>query len=960
MEAATRINGQGGGFAGVGQVIASGIGIGDRHRIKVAGTTTGADRGKLVAGIGQINSLPGSEGHQVGVSGHAHGVGLGNVTVRKHRQGTVGTTGEVQHATGIHCEGACIAAHVHCVNVGNAGRSEAAGTRADQIHRAEIIAPSGENGSDVRVIRGQGGGARHRQRAALADVATGGAVQGAVGTTGEVQCTARVGSQGAGIPAHVQGVSVGNAGRGKAAARVHQRHGTKIISAGAQVSGNGGKCGQRGGAGNRQRAALGDVAIGLHIQGGIAAASQIQHTAIRASGQRTDVTADGQGRAVADRGAGKAAGSAKYDIVEVVGGISQRHSDRVGIGIQICLPGNNNRVQARRMANVARRSDIQAAGANIAKRYAASTGQADGIGRVQRDTGQIDQAIGIKADGAGAAGVDGEAEQARIGDGSIPARNGGAVGDKADRIARRQSNVVRVQELDLTSFQQDRRTSAIDHVNAYRVRWTTIGKVDGRHIAVQRSASVNDLQHFRIQQQGAEGAVGCGQVNAAVKTQILLARNFSKTTIASVGSAGSAQAAVEPGDFIGPDDNATTVTIVDGISGQRRITNEGARSIAHIRVAALIVTADQNLTATIDARRVNHGTVINADLVAQHLNAATLTQSTGSSLNATGYQRGGIAVDHDIAAIALCARHINCTGMIQGTAASGQEYLTVALFNTGCLDNAFVVNDRCCQITGRTGGHVNTTTFGINQVVVRHQTINHCPVYFQTNQAIAGEIHGNTIAGSKRHGTKTGTDNAFVNGLTAEQGNIAAIRSNQLTLVDHIAASTFEQVVTGKEIFIRHVQRGCNEASCINTRARRKQDAGLVDQENVTTGIDRTENIRGVIPHHPVQHHVAAILQEVDRVTGSDTEIVPVNHQIRGMLVNSQRVRITEDVCITMGNIFPCGEIHRIGTHAECHCQQCWRSQRLQVAVGREKGFHLPFHGICLFLAVSRHNVGNP
>ena len=201
--------------------------------------------------------------------------------------------------------------------------------------------------------------------------------------------------------------------------------------------------------------------------------------------------------------------------------------------------------------------------------------------------------------------------------------------------------------------------------------------------------------------------------------------------------------------------------------------------------------------------------------------------------------------------------------------------------------------------------------------MVRHQTIDDGTIHFQTNQAIAGKIHGDTIARGKRCRTKTSTDNALVNRLTTEQGDVATVRCNQLALIDHIAAGTFKQVIPGKEICIRHVQRGRDEASRINPGTRSKQNARLVNQENLTAGINGTEDIGRVITHHPVQHHVAALLQEVDGVAGSDAEIVPVNNQIRGMLIDSQRIRVAEDVCITMGNILPSGEVYRIGTHAE-------------------------------------------
>ena len=178
MEGTSRINGQVGGFAGVGQAVVSGIGIGDRHRIKVAGTTTGADRGKLVGCIGQVNRLPGSEGHQIGVSGHTQSAGLGDVPISKHSQGIIGATGEVQRATCIHRQGVGVATNVHGVNVSDAGRGEATRACAGQRYSAKIVATGCQHRCDIRVVRGQGGSAGNaKPRTTLTDVATGSHVQ---------------------------------------------------------------------------------------------------------------------------------------------------------------------------------------------------------------------------------------------------------------------------------------------------------------------------------------------------------------------------------------------------------------------------------------------------------------------------------------------------------------------------------------------------------------------------------------------------------------------------------------------------------------------------------------------------------------------------------------------------------------------------------------------------------------
>ena len=625
MKITARINGQVGSFASERQAVIRGIGIGDRHRIEVAGTTADADRGKLVTCIRQIDCLSGRKGHQIGVSGNNHGTGLDNVAVRKYRQGTVGTTGEVQHAAGIHRQGVGIATHVHGVSVGNAGGREATGTSTQQLHRVEIVSAIVQRRSDVGVIRGQRGGARHNQRACLRDWAARGHIQRVVGAGRQDDTPCRIYRQDVSCAANANTIGIGHSYRGKAGARVHQRHGTEIIGGGAQVRGDGRKCAQRGDTGNGQRATLGNVAIGLDIQGGIGATSQVQCAAIGARSQRTGITPDDQASAVTQGGRSEAAGSAKHDIVEVIGSVRQRHGNRVGIGIQIGLPGNNDRVQTGRVANIASCGDIQTAGVNIAERYAAAAGEIDGVVRVQRDTGQIDQTSGIKSDDTGATGINREAVTTRIGDAAITAKRRNAVSGKGDRVVQCQSDVVRVQEFNLAGLQHDRRASRINHIDTDGFRYAAISKVNCRHIAIQSAARIDDLQHFRIQQQGTDRAVSRRQIDIAVEAQILLAGYLSKAAITAIGTTGCTETAVEAGDFISPDDNATTIAIIDGIGRQGCVTDEGAGCVTHVCIATLIVTADQNLAATVNTGGIDHGTVINTNLTAEHLHAAALT-----------------------------------------------------------------------------------------------------------------------------------------------------------------------------------------------------------------------------------------------------------------------------------------------------------------------------------------------
>ena len=152
--------------------------------------------------------------------------------------------------------------------------------------------------------------------------------------------------------------------------------------------------------------------------------------------------------------------------------------------------------------------------------------------------------------------------------------------------------------------------------------------------------------------------------------------------------------------------------------------------------------------------------------------------------------------------------------------------------------------------------------------MVGRQCIDCSRVNVEIDQTITDQIETDAVTRANGHGTKTRSDNAFVDRFLPQQGCIAAILNIDSALVQHLPAGAEELIIAGKKIVIADIQGGRHEASSVNTGCSREQNARLVNQEDLAASIDVTKDVGRVVADHPVERNVRGVLQEVHRVAG--------------------------------------------------------------------------------------------
>ena len=123
------------------------------------------------------------------------------------------------------------------------------------------------------------------------------------------------------------------------------------------------------------------------------------------------------------------------------------------------------------------------------------------------------------------------------------------------------------------------------------------------------------------------------------------------------------------------------------------------------------------------------------------------------------------------------------------------------------------------------------------------QRIDSGGVNVEVDQAVTGEVHGDTGAGSQANGAFARDDQALVGYLRTQQADEAAVgRGDGTTVEDGRVAVAFEGVVAGHEIAVGDVQGRGDKAADVDGGVGTEHHAGLVDQEDVTVRGQATEN----------------------------------------------------------------------------------------------------------------------
>ena len=136
---------------------------------------------------------------------------------------------------------------------------------------------------------------------------------------------------------------------------------------------------------------------------------------------------------------------------------------------------------------------------------------------------------------------------------------------------------------------------------------------------------VHERNIQRIEQERAADSQRSGQIDATVKVERQLTRNFRRTAVSRRHPPPGADAPVKPRDVVGPDDNLPSVAAIQRIGTDLNIKADvSTRGILYRGIFALEIAADECRAAAAAAAHVHHGIAEQPDVIAEHLHGATL------------------------------------------------------------------------------------------------------------------------------------------------------------------------------------------------------------------------------------------------------------------------------------------------------------------------------------------------
>ena len=203
------------------------------------------------------------------------------------------------------------------------------------------------------------------------------------------------------------------------------------------------------------------------------------------------------------------------------------------------------------------------------------------------------------------------------------------------------------------------------------------------------------------------------------------------------------------------------------------------------------------------------------------------------------------------------------------------------------LDHAGIVHHGFQEVAGRLGGQQHAAPIGLDQAAIVDQRAHGAPVHRHVQQAVAGHVQRDGIAGRQRHRAQARADRAFVRHIGAQQGHIAARRADR-ALVQHLArAIAAELVLARHEVAVGNVQGRCHQARRVHGRALAEQHAIRVDDEDLAIRRQIAEYRRAIAAQHAVQRHRIAVgLLELHRFALADIELRPVDDGVLAALVD--------------------------------------------------------------------------
>ena len=212
------------------------------------------------------------------------------------------------------------------------------------------------------------------------------------------------------------------------------------------------------------------------------------------------------------------------------------------------------------------------------------------------------------------------------------------------------------------------------------------------------------------------------------------------------------------------------------------------------------------------------------------------------------------------------------------------------------FDDAAVVDGALEQTVARSGGEDDLPAVGADQAAVFCEGIECAFGDFKLDEFAAGEGQLRLAACAHDDAAQMRVHAAGVDGLVADQGEVATVLCIQGALVDNaaIAASgvrrVAEHILAVEEVAVGDVEGGRDQATYVYLRTRPEQHAVGVDQEHLAGGGEVAEDFGAAVAEHAVERNaVVGGLLEMDAVAAADVEALPVDRDLVGGLVDQHR-----------------------------------------------------------------------
>ena len=463
--------------------------------------------------------------------------------------------------------------------------------------------------------------------------------------------------------------------------------------------------------------------------------------------------------------------------------------------------------------------------------------------------------------------------------------------------------------------------------------------VDGAAVeaqaAVVRTVAAAALDHDgqRVEQQRAVATARRRRIGAAAIQQCHLAGHLDLTAVAAVAAAARPDVAVEGAGLVGPHHHLAAVAVQQRIGQQAGATAHPAHlRIAHQRIGALPVAADQHRAAAGIAGRIQRGAAGDGHRIGGDLDVTSLARvgdrwrhgcrgrpggrdrqfevgrcrcrrrgcGRGGRQSAGRAQRaldGGVLPGVHVDAAALQAAgvdhrlrldlHLGRTdfdgaavavrGLRGGFRLRGQRDRLGTAQHDAAVRGALRAGGRNLSGLGQHGTeHAGVAALG-DQLPQIDRFAAGLDAHAQRGLMRIGNL--DALAGGQHDVAVLGGDQPGVLDIGGDQQQRAA-GGLQRTFVADLAcrAFGFELQPSGVEVLVLDVQRGRHQTGGVDLGAGAEQHAVRIDQEYATVGDQVAEDLRRVLADHAVEHgRGRARLDEAGGFARLDGELLPVD-----------------------------------------------------------------------------------